>query len=249
MASSFRFRRFSVRNTDSALKVGTDAVLLGAAVTLKDTDRRLLDIGTGTGVIALMAAQRLSDITDCGSGRHSFSIDAIDIDAPSAAEAALNFKESPWQENLRAICCPLSAFGPEEKFDLIFSNPPYYDNSLVNPDARETAARHTGSLSYREICAFAAKNLCPEGRLAMILPSESETALKRTAASFGLRLFRILRIRPTAAKPVRRIIAEFSLSSLPACPADEELVLQQGNARAPEYEALTKDFYLQGTGS
>lgn len=244
MDSLFRFRRFSVRNRDSALKVGTDAVLLGAAMTLAESDHKLLDIGTGTGVIALMAAQRLSEINP-----GPFSIDAIDIDRPSAKEAGYNFASSPWAESLRAECCPLSAFMPEDKYDLIFSNPPFYDNSLVNPDPRETVARHTGSLSYRDICAFAANNLCPEGRLALILPSESELALKRIAASFGLRLFRILRIRPTAAKPVRRIIAEFSLSSSPACPADEEIVLQQGSARTPEYAALTKDFYLQGTGS
>lgn len=247
MDSLFRFRRFSVHNTDSALKVGTDAVLLGAAMTLKKQDRFLLDIGTGTGVIALMAAQRLSDIsTGSSSGTlPPYRIDAIDIDPASAAEAALNFRESPWASKLRAECCPLSGYVPSGKFDLIFSNPPYYDNSLVNPDARETAARHTGSLSYREICAFAAGNLASGGRLSLILPAESETALVRTAASFSLELFRLMRIRTTAAKKVRRIIAEFSFGSRERESAlEEELILQQGNSRSGEYASLTREFYL-----
>lgn len=244
MDSLFRFRRFSVHNTASALKVGTDAVLLGAAMTLNEQDCNLLDIGTGTGVIALMAAQRLSQARRDPESEQ-FRIDAIDIDAPSAAEAALNFRESPWAQSLMAECCPLSGFSPDRKYDLIFSNPPYYDNSLVNPDERETAARHTGSLSYREICAFAAENLVPGGRLSLILPAESGTALVRTAASFGLRLFRLLRIRTTASKPVRRIIAEFRLAEGAVMfPVEEELVLQQGSSRTEEYSALTEDFYL-----
>lgn len=240
MDSSFEFRRFSVRNVDSALKVGTDAVVLGAAMTLMESDRVLLDIGTGTGVIALMAAQRLS-----GIAAGPFMIQAIDIDPPSAAEAAFNFASSPWSEKLKSECCPLSAFKPEGKMDLIFSNPPYFDDSLVNPEPRETAARHTGSLSYREICAFAEANLAPQGRLSLILPSESENALRRTAASFSLRMFRLVRIRTTAAKQPRRIVAEFRLSSSPLVPpAEEDLVLQQGNQRTLQFSALTADFYL-----
>ena len=180
--SVFRFRRFSVSNDSSAMKVNTDGVLLGAAMTLLPGDRTLLDIGTGTGVIALMAAQRLSDLLP-PSCTQLPKIDAIDIDAASAAEAEANFAASPWPGWLSARHCPLSGYTPVGSIDLIFSNPPYFDNSLRNPDRRESAARHTDSLSWREICAFAAEHLTPEGRLALILPAECETPLRRTAAS------------------------------------------------------------------
>ena len=231
MADLFRFKRFSLRNEASALKLGTDAVLLGASMTIFPQDGRMLDVGTGTGVIALMAAQR-----------SSAQIDAIDSDGASAGEASANFADSPWPERLHAETVPLQLYRPGAGYDLIFSNPPYYDRSLVNPDVRQTAARHTESLSYADICAFASEHLNPEGRLSLILPAETERALLRTAASFGLYPFRLLRVRTTASKPFRRIVAEFSRSKGPL--SEESLVLQEGPSRSEEYSSLTKDFYL-----
>ena len=231
MESSFRFRQFEVRNGKSALKVGTDAVLLGAAMTLLSGDRELLDIGTGTGVIALMAAQR------CG-GR----ITGIDIDALSSEEAEENFKTSPWADRLRAENVPLSDFHPDRVYDVIFSNPPYYDNSLKNPGERESIARHTGALSIGDICSFASDRLAEDGRLSIIYPSESERMLVRTAASFGLFPFRIIRIRTTETKPFRRVIAEFGRCR--GMCAEESLTLQRGGRRTEEYRKLTEDFYL-----
>lgn len=232
MAGSFRFRQFEVRNETSALKVGTDAVLLGAAMTVRAEDRHALDIGTGTGVIALMAAQRNPDC----------HIDAIDIDAPSVEEAAYNFSRSPWPGSLEAIHVPLKEYIPGQPLDLVFSNPPFYDNSLKNPDAREAAARHTDSLQVKDICAFCAAHLSDGGRLSLILPAEEETRLRRIAASFGLELFRIIRIRTTATKAARRIIAEFSRKK--SSVSEESLTLQEGSARTAEYSALTAEFYL-----
>lgn len=234
MAGSFRFKRFEVKNENSALKVGTDAVLLGAAMTLLPSDRHLLDIGTGTGVIALMAAQRLEGA--------DARIEAIDIDGPSAEEAGFNFRNSPWSGMLESHHTALSLFEPESPFDCIFSNPPFYDNSLRNPDSRESAARHTESLSYRDICAFSAKHLAPGGHLSLILPAECGKMLFRTAASFGLFPFRTIRIKTTAAKPFRRIIAEFSLSR--SGTEEITMVLDDGGKRSPEYSALTEAFYL-----
>lgn len=234
MESSFKFKRFEVSNLKSALKVGTDAVLLGAAMTLKETDRFLLDIGTGTGVIALMAAQRLE------SSRPF--IEAIDIDGASAEEAAQNFAASPWPDCLRAVRTPLAGYVPDKSFHCIFSNPPYYDNSLRNPDEREAVARHTDSLSFAEICAFASEHLTGDGRLSLILPAESEKALMRTAASFSLFPFRIIRVRTTQAKPLKRLIAEFSRSR--GAVAEEVLVLMDAGARSSQYSKLTKSFYL-----
>lgn len=227
----FRFKQFAVRQEGAALKVGTDAVLLGAAMTIRPTDRNALDVGTGTGVIALMAAQRSKAY-----------IEAIDIDGPSVAEAAYNFKCSPWADRLRAIDADLRTFGPDSEFDLIFSNPPYFEDSLKNPDARESAARHTDNLSYTDICAFAAKNLSEGGRLSLILPADKEASIVRIAASFGLYPFRFVRVKTTPGKSPKRIIAEFSRSR--GVVSESELTLQNGPARSAEYSELTKEFYL-----
>ena len=231
----FRFKRFSVRNEASPLKVGTDAVLLGAAMTIDGEERRMLDIGTGTGVIALMAAQRSP----------AALIDAIEIDGAAAAEAGMNFAASPWESRLKAICSPFSRFSPEKSYDLIFSNPPYFDSSLKNPDGRTAAARHTESLSYREICAFAATNLSGKGKLSLILPAASEIELLRTAGSVGLKPFRLLRIRTTPSKPFSRIIAEFK-AGRPCPPASQEelTLMDKSGGRSDAYSAITGDFYL-----
>ena len=138
------------------MKVNTDGVLLGAAMTVRPSDRRMLDIGTGTGTIALMAAQRSS-----GTAR----IDAIDIDEPSATEAAANFKASPWDCSLTAHHTSLDGFTPPAEYDLIFSNPPYFEDSLTAPDQRKSTARHTSDgLSYRDIFEFAVKQYFNKGK-------------------------------------------------------------------------------------
>ena len=231
----FRFKHFTIQNDRAALKVGTDAVLLGAAMSLNCKDgARLLDVGTGTGVIALMAAQR------CQSAQ----IEAIDIDGPSIEEATENFARSPWAERLHAVCIALQDYHPETIFDHIFSNPPFYDNSLINPDSREAAARHTGELSYRDILAFASAHLAADGKLSLILPADLNRELTRCAASFSLMPFRILEVRTTASKPPRRIIAEFSRPQTRQHTVREELILQNGAERTKQYKELTKDFYL-----
>lgn len=219
MDDLFRFKQFSLHNSRSAMKVGTDGVLLGSAMTLLPGDRSLLDVGTGTGVVSMLAACRLAE-----NSRDSWHIDAIDIDPESVAEASLNFSESPWSGQLAAHCEALQKYAPQEPLDCIFSNPPYYDSSLLNPDRRESTARHTITLSYRDLCVFAQAHLSPSGRLSVILPSDCETLLRRTAVSFSLYPFRIVRIRTTARKPVSRIIAEFCRSVNPALAQEEILV-------------------------
>ncbi|MBQ9309741.1 MAG: methyltransferase [Bacteroidales bacterium] len=242
----FRFKQFSVRNDLAAQKVGTDAVLLGAAMTLPDASRRepqlLLDVGTGTGVIALMAAQRLS------AGMEDFLIEAIDIDADAVAEASANFASSPWSLHLHASKISLQELSlalDSARYDAIFSNPPFFEDSLKAPDGRRSAARHADSLSYRDIISFAAERLNPGGTLSLILPAGTELPLTRTAKSFGLSPFRTIRIRTTPSKPFKRIIAEFSKGvPVPGEPCEEELSLMEGAMRSSEYSSLTKDFYL-----
>lgn len=241
----FRFKQFTVRNEASAMKVNTDGVLLGGALTLLPSDRCLLDVGTGTGTIALMVAQRLCGMLNISQiNKGIFNIQAIDSDIPSATEAALNFNVSPWRENLAASHCPLENYEPGLAFDLIFSNPPFFESSLKAPDPRRRSARHTGTLSYREILAFASRHLSPSGRVSLILPADCERELLMNAAALGLHPFRILQVGTVPGKPFSRIIAEFSRLCSPA-PVREEMFIHCGDGGYSEtYRSLLKDFLI-----
>ena len=303
---TFRFKKFDVINERSAMRVNTDGVLLGASMTITAHDRRLLDIGTGTGTIALMAAQRLleapgqagsddrsagSDVGSAGSdgsqagndwtpngsailreqqertfirqadcNREQLSlktsedydvhIDAIDIDEPSASEAAANFKNSPWADSLTAYNMSLDVFAEalsqqsERRYDLIFSNPPYFEDSLTAPDERKSTARHTSvGLSYRDIFEFATSRLSDNGRVSLVLPADQEAAVCRYARMSGLHLLRILRVRTVPRKAPSRMIVEFSRHRVDQ-PEDTVLTIQNEGQYTQEYLSLTKDFYL-----
>ncbi|MGM9790943.1 MAG: tRNA1(Val) (adenine(37)-N6)-methyltransferase [Candidatus Cryptobacteroides sp.] len=235
--SEFRFKRFTIDNTASALKVGTDSILLGSLMSITGQERRLLDIGTGTGVVAIMAAQRLTD-----AGAVSPVITAIEIDGQSAAEARRNFEGCPWAGMLEARNCALQDFRSEVQYDLIFSNPPYFDESLRNPDPRESRARHTESLSYREVLAFAREHLSPQGRVSLILPAETETAVRRCAAGFDLNTAMVVNIRTTSKKAPRRIVVEFTRSHAPL--TQQELIIQDGGTFTEEYRRIAGAFLL-----
>ena len=247
----FRFKRFEVVNERSAMKVNTDGVLLGALMTILPTDRTLLDIGTGTGTIALMAAQRLSQrsisLRSCEAGQtgcRTVQIDAIDIDEASAEEAEANFRNSPWSEALHAYHTSLDDFACDRKYDLIFSNPPYFEDSLNAPEERRNNARHTSTgLSYREILDFASQRLTDNGRVAFVLPAETEASLCRHARMNGLHLFRIVRVRTVPRKEPSRIIAEFSKMRKDT-PEDTVLTIQNEGKYTEEYLSLMRDFYL-----
>lgn len=239
----FRFKHFSVSNERSAMKVNTDGVLLGALMTVAPSDRYLLDIGTGTGSVALMVAQRLAPVV--GSAAQDVRIFAVDIDGPSADEAAENFSGSPWAGMLEAKNMSLAEYDSSlpdgTVFDAVFSNPPYFESSLKAPDMRRRAARHADTLSYREILAFSSRRLSREGRVSMILPADMEKELVRYAASWSLYLFRIVRIRSSAAHPFSRIVAEFSRSG-PSEVDAAELQIRSEGGYSPEYRSLVSDF-------
>jgi len=233
----FRFKQFNVCNDLSAMKVNTDGVLLGAAMTICPSDINILDIGTGTGTIALMAAQRLSAISN------EYYIECIDIDEASVLEAAGNFASSPWGSHLTASHVALEDYETPSELDLIFSNPPYFDCSLEAPAQRRNNARHTTSLSYREILDFAFRHLSEKGRVAMVLPSDVEQAMLRHARMCRLFPFRILYIRTVERKAPSRIIVELSRNRVEK-PVTELLTIQKEGNFTQEYVSLTKDFYL-----
>ena len=169
---SFRFKQFFVNDDRCAMKVGTDGVLLGCwtpitvhrtPYTIHPTPFRVLDIGTGSGLIALMLAQR------CPNAQ----IDAIDIDTSAIEQAKENFAQSPFSNQLAAYPSSLQTW-PDHPYDLVVSNPPYFQNSLKNPDEGRKQARHTDSLSYQELLSHSARLLNENGHLALILPAEAE---------------------------------------------------------------------------
>lgn len=236
------------------MKVNTDGVLLGAVVPVCNGDCRVLDIGTGTGVIALMLAQRLTADTEQASRMQPLRILGIDIDPDAAAEAADNFASSEWAEALTSEEISLESLevrlagAASEAFDIIVSNPPYYDSSLTNPDGKKAVARHTdlpqGSLSYRDVMEFAARHLSATGRLSVVLPSDQEFAALRYARMCGLHLSHLLRVRTVERKQPKRFIATFVTA--PCECLHQMLTIMEKGKYTDEYISLVKDFYLFG---
>ena len=217
------------------MKVGTDGVLIGAWCRLPRTGR-ILDVGTGTGLIAIMAAQRAPQA----------SVTAIDIDAACVAQARDNVAATPWGGRIEVVESPLQDFFPQERFDAIVSNPPYFEESLLPPDERRTTARHTCSLRFAELVDGVLRLLADDGRFSLILPAaESERFL---AAAHG-RLFTVRRceVWTTPVSGVRRVMMELAARPPHEVPQQERLVIEDGGQMrySAEYRALTRDFYLK----
>ncbi len=214
------------------MKVGTDGVLLGAWAAVRSGDRRMLDIGTGTGVIALMLAQR--------SRARVTAVDIADV-----SQAAENIAASPWADRVEAVQCAVQRFEPADRFDLIVSNPPFYVDALRSPDAGRTLARHTVELGFGELCDAVVRLLAPCGRFAAILPPDGMHGFEQ-AAWGRLYATRRCEVHTTPVSGVRRMLAEFS-RELPAslAPTERLVIEERPQCYTGEYRALTKDFYLK----
>lgn len=247
----FLFKQFRVKNVASAMKLGTDSVLLGAWAPIYGEERRILDIGTGTGVVALMIAQRAASLD-------GVLIDAIDIDLPSVEEASHNFSISPWGGALRAMHTPLQDYSagfsiaPEgEKYDLIVSNPPYFVDSLKAPSKRRSNTRHTDSLPHTDLIASAFSLLKRGGRMVVILPKDEGEAFIRDAELYNigmdfpcrLSLRKLCKVSTVPHKPPKRYIMEFALLSKGevVSPAEEEYLSINGDDR---YTALLHEYLI-----
>lgn len=236
MSGNFRFKRFEVSHDGPAMKVGTDGVLLGAWCTVAEGTARALDIGTGTGVIALMLAQR-------GEG-WGMSVDAAEVEAGVAAQARRNFETSPWSDRMRVHNVAVQELAGEAGYELIVSNPPYFDESLLPPDPARMAARHTKLLTHAELAAAAARLLAPEGVLAVVLPYVHAENFIALAGAGGLNLSRRTDVCTTPGAIPKRALLEFRCTPAGAC--RETLVVQVAHETYTDhYRALTKDFYLK----
>ena len=230
----FRFKKFTIKQDKCAMKVGTDGVLLGSWVSIRKC-RAILDVGTGTGLIALMLAQR-----------SEASIDAIDIDKEAVLQAGENISTSPFAGRIRTFHASFDEFvsAPAGTYDLIVSNPPYFNQSLKNPDDKRATARHTDSFSYASLIRKGKALLHPEGRLAFILPSDQEKELLETIRQNDMHLTRRTDIFPTPTSLPKRILVEVSPDSL-SHPVHDSLTIEVGRHEyTAAFQALTKEFYL-----
>lgn len=238
----FRFRQFTVWHDRCAMKVGTDGVLLGAWAG-QGRPGKILDIGTGSGLIALMLAQRFPEARITG----------IEPDAEAAVQAGENFLCSPWHDRLTIRTATLQDFtagtAGNGTFDLIVSNPPFYDSTLLNPDARRSAARHTSSLPYSELMRCASALMTGTSELDIVIPSEYWRQILKAAEDNGLAPQRLVRISSTPRSGIRRLLVSFGKNAEPPAPseglsAEDVLLTEADDSRSEWYRGLAAEFYL-----
>ncbi|RUT73412.1 tRNA1(Val) (adenine(37)-N6)-methyltransferase [Ancylomarina longa] len=232
----FEFKQFRIEQEKAAMKVGTDGVLLGAWVDL-DKANSILDVGTGTGLIAIMLAQRTF-----GKVR----IDAVEIDLAAYQQAVDNFNNCSWSSHIEAKHIDFQNFckNDHEKYDLIISNPPYFRNGLNSKDSSRTKARNADHLPLDELILGAKRLLNSSGILAVILPVDEACLFEKLAGVDGFYLKRKFAVLPNPGKSAKRILLEFCLTNVEL--VFSEIIVENGQRHvySPEYRSLTKDFYL-----
>lgn len=239
----FSFKQFTIRQDRCAMKVGTDGVLLGVlapVLALAENSKRILDIGTGTGLVAIMLAQRT------GGGAQ---ISAVEIDSEAAIQARENASETPWEIDVYNNSIQTFALECQEKFDLIVSNPPFFINSLKAPEKSRNTARHTDTLSFEDLVISAEKLLADKGLFTVIIPYSSESDFIKIASANNLIADTIIRVIPKVGKEAKRSVITF-------CKGNEnvncninvtELVIEkeERHCYSDEFKSLTADFYLK----
>lgn len=217
------------------MKVGTDGTLLGAWAEMEKTNGWILDIGTGTGLIALMMAQRFPEA----------QVTAIDIDEMAVSQAAENVRNSPFAKQIETCLADVKTFDPKETFDSIVCNPPYYNNALVCPDQQRTQARHTLSLSYEGLMAAAWRLLSEEGLFSVIIPNDFFQQLESEAHLAGFFLTRVYGVRTIERKPIKRYLIELRKHPYKEFVKKNVTIEDSLNLRSEWYRELTKDFYIK----
>ncbi len=236
----FQFKQFTIRQDRCAMKVGTDGVLLGAWVDVLGV-KRALDIGTGTGLIALMLAQRLDAV-----------VDAIEPERDSCSQAGENIRNSPWQKRIRLYNTRLQEFHTkfsqgkdnEKKYDCMVTNPPYFVDSKINPDIKRTMSRHAVYLTRKELLDGIVPLLDQSGRFSIILPAAEAHLFQEQAAAVSLFCTRKLNVKPLPGKAVKRVLMQFEWNERTV---EEETIVVDTTGRheySEEYRELTREFYL-----
>lgn len=224
----FDFKQFAVSDEHCGMKVGTDSVLLGAWADLPVGSANIIDLGAGSGLLSLMAAQRSPQAT----------ITAVEIDADACADARANVDASPFAGRITVVCADAMAYQPPVTPDTIICNPPYFDSTLVSPDARRAAARHGAGFDAIGALKFASVHLAPAGTLVMVTPADGWQQLVFEAELLRLHPRRICRVATRVGKAPTRILWQFSRQDGPQ--AQSELLIG-----STDYVTLVKDFYLK----
>ncbi len=219
----FRFKQFAVSHSRSPMRVGTDAVTLGAIAPARGN---VLDAGCGCGIIGLMLAQRGAQ-----------SVTMVDIDAPAAEEAADNARTSPWADRITTVCADFLTLEPARKFDSIVSNPPFFGAGILAPDLRRAAARSDSALPPEAFMQKAAALLAPQGTVSVIIPADRRQTWLAAAAFACLHPREIIDIKTKATAPPKRTIMIFATDA--PDPVRRELLLN-----STDYKLLTDPFYL-----
>ena len=235
-AEGFQFKKFFIAQDRCAMKVGTDGVLLGAWVEA-EAAQSILDIGTGTGVIAVMLAQR-----------NEFApVHGVEIDDEAAAQAAENMRATPWAERLHVRHHSIQDYArdTEQRYDLIVSNPPFFTGGVLSQSENKTGVRHTVKLPHGDLLIATQTLLTQQGVFAVVLPLLEGLRFVEMARSYRLYCERMTEVRTKAGKPVSRLLLQFT-RHIPHAIRKDELIIQQDEANAwtPEYRELTKEFYL-----
>lgn len=236
--SVFQFKQFSINQDKCAMKVGTDGVLLGAWVPLEHHPYSILDIGAGTGLIALMLAQRST----------AEQIDAIEIEDEAYEQAVENFEDSPWGDRLFCYHAGLDEFVDEmedEEYDLIVSNPPFYSEDYSSGNAERDMARQAASMPFNELAEAASLLLSGEGIFALILPYKEEEGFVRMAEEYSLFPYKITRVKGTLQSEIKRSLIAFKKTPQDMVETGELIIETARHQYTPEYTALTQDFYLK----
>lgn len=231
----FRFKQFKIIQDRSAMKVGTDGVLLGAWTSVEGAGT-ILDVGAGTGLIALMMAQRAPKAVITG----------VEYEQEAAAEALFNAENSPWSDRISIIHSSFQEFAQNHNitFDLIVSNPPFFINSHKPKSGNLAIAKHNHLLPLDDLAAGASKLLSPVGTFSVILPASSTAAFITLAEKEGLYLKRETIIRPNNLKLPHRHLVEFSSQKVNPLVSNLNIHQDDGNDYTPDYKLLTRDFYL-----
>ena len=232
----FQFKKFTINQDRCAMKVGTDGVLLGAWCPIDNNPFSILDIGAGTGILSLMIAQRSK----------AEQIDAIEIDEDAFEQCVDNFESSPWSDKLFCFHAGLDEFmeEPEDEYDLIISNPPFYTEDYKTENEQRDLARFSDALPFKDLVEAANLLLSENGIFAVIIPFKEEEKFIALAKDFELHPFKITRVKGTPTTEIKRSLLAFSKTQKQTL-VDELIIETARHQYTEEYVDLTKDFYLK----